>query len=343
SEYYLLQFSACANTLQNHFNSWKQSEQMLLLYERVLGHLSKHKAQINVLFKLLHFQPDNESYLSQLSLITKATGLREYLFDKCDSVSETDYMQAWPYLAKAPFYERYNDETYHAAIKNYDALIATDPENWNYYFQKGEFIYLSITSRALDDDFRATRRKVAISALEKSLELNPDHFYTYNYLNRITMWSNSTECKRYRKMAIAAMHKKAHRNKPNPQYYFELAEAYDLPLNGYGSSSLTKDSVLKYYNLALIHGMDSSTIIAERRHVYAALHNYEASNKDHYWMANHTTNAKSKIHYYYAIANNYSAMKQPAKAKEMLLKIKELDPNEQSISRRLREVEKELK
>jgi predicted Zn-dependent protease len=336
AEYHLGQYENCIKTVRAYLKVSKDSATLYSAIYDCANKLGKYNLQVKTGIKLAAFNND-ESLVDEIGNLYRYAKNTERIDFTIDSLIKAHPTNSIYYIVKAQFYIPHDDANYDKAIANFNSLINLDQNNWYYYYLKGKFIRESITARSMDEKARTARKIVGIDALEKSLELNPDHFETYYYLCYINIWYNSSEMRRYRKMAYERMAMKLKRNGASAQGYFHLAEAYDLPVSGYGDDNKYRDSTLKYYELALQNGMDSFAVLKERCHEADC----EQAIKDCEWIITKSDNPDFRRGYLYRLATCYGEQGAYKKEYDVYMIIRKESPSSQ-LERRIKEVEKKM-
>ncbi len=290
--------------------------------------LSMKKDEIETLYTFLALDTVkiNESNVSYTYHLTKETlGFDESLNKARQHVKK--YPANINYLLlKVYHYPYHNQAYYNEAISDFNRLVELDPTNYNFYMLQGRYLFNSEHSRE--------QRALAKTAFEHAYQLDSSQYDVHEYMCRLFLWHDTKISKRYKKKAITNMTAKITKDPNNPIGYLDLAKAYDLPTSGYGNNNKYLDSMLKYYNKALVLGGDSFSVLVERRQVYSSLGMFEKSNADHSWIANHTKYSQTKKMCYYSIANNYMSLTQYENAKEVILKIRAEYPDDRATTSR---------
>lgn len=336
AEYHMGQYENCIKTVRAYLKVSKDSVTLYSAIYDCANKLGRSNLQLITGIKLVALNND-ESLVDEIGNLYRYAKNTERIDFTIDSLIKAYPTKSIYYLVRAQFYNPHDDANYDKAIANFNSLINLDQNNWHYYYLMGKFIRQSITARSMDEKARTARKIAGIEALEKSLELNPDHFETYYYLCYINIWYNSSDMRKYRAMAYERMKMKLERDGASAQGYFDLAQAYDLPVSGYGDDNKYRDSTLKYYELALQNGMDSFTVLKERCHEADC----EQAIKDCEWIITKSDNPYFRKGYLYRLATCYGKQGAYKKEYDIYIILREESPSSQ-LERRIREVEKKM-
>lgn len=291
---------------------------------------------INSLVEILKIDTLNSAYINTASKFINEVDDRGRLLAVLDSTIYKYPNELNLKLLRINHLSSIDSADYKKGLPIYDDIINSDTNNAYYHFLKGEFIFNAFNQKK-------TRKDQAYSHLLKANELDPFYYKTYDYLCRLFMWNDAKVTKKYKKLAIKNMYAKIEKDVENPDAYFELAKAYDLPINGYGSGMKYKDSVLRYYELSMLKGMDSLKVMLKRSYVFVQLNMHEECIESYEWLLTQTKNSavvNSAVHY---IPRSYRALKQYGNEKCFILKALKNNGNNISLKKRLIEVEQLMK
>jgi tetratricopeptide (TPR) repeat protein len=222
-------------------------------------------------------------------------------------------------LFRTLYYSPQDENDFDAAMNDYNRLIMSDPENALYYYLKGEFVFNVYTS---DKEIRSIGKK----ALEKAIIYDPNNFKAYEYLCRFNLFSDAKRAKEVKHIAIENLRRKAYETPDSAENYYILALAFDLPINGYGYEKLYNDSIVKYLNLAINLGHDSVKTLQKRAETFEDMKKYEEAISDYLWLYEKTDSDYLKSHILYKLSDCFKLNKEYEKAREYIIKVKELYP-----------------
>lgn len=224
---------------------------------------------------------------------------------------------------------------YKKNVSIFNDIIKLDSNNAYYHFLKGEFLFNAFNQKS-------NRTEESYFHLLRAYTLDPFNYQTYNYICRLHMFGDSKITKKFKILAIKNMQIKIKNDKNNPNAYFELAEAYNLPINGYGSGNKYKDSVLKYYDLSLLKGADSLTVMEQRGYILSSLKMYEKCIENYQWLLKQPiSNTFRKLAHSY-IASSYKSLKKYTKERDAILIAIDKFPDDKSLKKRLKEINRRI-
>lgn len=223
-------------------------------------------------------------------------------------------------LFRTKFYSTNDDSHFEKAMIDFNKLIASDTSNAVYYYLKGKYLFFS-------QNGNNSIREMGKECFKKAISLNPYYYHAYEYLCRYYMWDNSKIARQYKLQAIRHLSEKAWKDTLDGIAFYDLARAFDLDINGYWYKKIFNDSILKYYNLALQYGYDSSVIIPERADIFERLKMYEEAIDDYHWLNERPISAYYKVSNLYDISDCYYNMKEYEKARDIILFIQKEYPD----------------
>ncbi|HNY13625.1 MAG TPA: tetratricopeptide repeat protein, partial [Candidatus Wallbacteria bacterium] len=143
-------------------------------------------------------------------------------------------------------YEDYSEKeiTYANLIKKFMTVVETNPYDSNAYFAYGCALNI-LHSQIHDEDLK--QRELAISALKKAVELNPQNIYAYWGLKDVYNREFFNGRIEYDHIIMACKQAVAINDK-NPRAYFELAEVYFKKPEGD-----MEDAAIQNYEKALVY------------------------------------------------------------------------------------------
>ncbi|MBT3935647.1 MAG: tetratricopeptide repeat protein [Bacteroidetes bacterium] len=333
AHYNLNQYEKSIDLIEKALNLNQHNKEFCRLKVACERKLEKPMNELESLLKIVEFDIDDKIVNDRIVELANKIDAKNVVLVCLEKCIVKEPQNPGYYLFRIRLYSSQNQNEFENAMSDFDKLISMDSLDAHYYYLKGVFIYNSKIE---------LRKEQAQEVFEKALSLDPYFFKTYDYICRLHMWGDSRITKKYKKLAIKNLNIKVANNPKDGQASFDLAEAYDLPQNGYGSGTKYRDSTLKYYDMALINDFDSMTVIGERKYLYSLLGKYENCIEDNLWMIERSNNPSYLINCYYSLANCYARLEQYEKEKEVLLKIKK-DYPDSFLEKRLIEVDKNIK